>query len=201
MKIQWNERYGQDEYYYGTDPNSFLVEHSAQFNNGAKVLCLAEGEGRNAVYLAKLGCDVTAVDSSQVGLNKLLSLAAKNGVAVKTICSDLNDFVFEEGRWDAVVSIWCHLPSVLRSKIHQEVVRCLKPNGFIILEAYTPDQLKFKTGGPQNPDLMPTLMKLESELTGLKVSFKKEITRTISEGVGHQGLSAVVQYLARKDGE
>ena len=200
MKNQWNERYGQDEYYYGTEPNSFLVEQSTRFNKGAKILCLAEGEGRNAVYLAKSGYDVTAVDSSQVGLDKLLKLAKKNGAAVKAICCDLNDFNFEDRRWDAVISIWCHLPSELRSKIHGKIVTSLKPDGLFLLEAYTPDQLKFKTGGPQNPDLMPTLAQLESELSKLKVIFKKEINRRVSEGIGHQGLSAVVQYIATKGG-
>jgi 2-polyprenyl-3-methyl-5-hydroxy-6-metoxy-1,4-benzoquinol methylase len=198
MKSKWNERYGQSTYFYGTEPNSFLAENSSKFKKSAKVLCLAEGEGRNAVYLAKQGCVVTGVDSSQVGLDKLQQLAKQNGVEVNTVCCDLNDYVFESGHWDAVVSIWCHLPSELRSRVHKQVVESLKPQGLFLLEAYTPDQIKFKTGGPQDPDLMPTLKQLEVELNGLKPILKQEITRTISEGTGHQGLSAVVQYIGMK---
>ena len=198
MTIKWNERYGKGEFYYGTEPNSFLVEQSTLFTKGSRVLCLGEGEGRNAVYLAKLGCAVTALDSSQVGLDKLHSLAAKNNVSVKTICCDLNDYVFESDRWDAIVSIWCHLPSQLRSKVHQGVVHGLKPKGVFILEAYTPEQLKYKTGGPQDPDMLPTSKILENELSGLDAVLNVETARPVSEGIGHQGMSAVEQYVGVK---
>jgi 2-polyprenyl-3-methyl-5-hydroxy-6-metoxy-1,4-benzoquinol methylase len=195
MKSKWDERYGESEYFYGTEPNSFLAAHAANFQPGAKVLCLAEGEGRNAVYLAKLGCKVTAIDSSKVGLQKLHSLAALRGVKVETICCDIADYSFENQQWDAMISIWCHLPSELRARVHQAVVKSLKPNGFFLLESYTPEQLKFKTGGPQDSDLMPTLGQLEIELNGLNATLKQELQRDVSEGFGHRGRSAVVQYI------
>ncbi len=198
MKNQWDERYEQADYYYGTEPSSFLVEHSSYFSKGDRVLCLAEGEGRNAVYLAKLGCEVTAVDSSSAGLEKLQLLADKNSVKIKTVCSDLNDFSFVDDYWDAVVSIWCHVPSPLRTKIHQNILRSLKFDGKFFLEAYTPDQLKLKTVGPQNPDLMPTLAQIKNELRGLRPLLEQETTRLVSEGVGHQGMSAVVQFIGTK---
>jgi hypothetical protein len=138
------------------------------------------------------------VDSSQVGLDKLKKLAEKNKVQINTICSDLKDFNFEEGAWDFIVSIWCHLPSSLRSYIHKESNRGLKKGGYFILEAYTPRQLQFKTGGPQEPDLMPTLKLLNEELRGLQFIVEQELDRDISEGVGHKGMSAVVQVVARK---
>jgi hypothetical protein len=196
---QWDQRYNRSDYYYGVEPNSFLTDQRDLFFKDAKVLCLAEGEGRNAVFLAKLGCDVTAVDSSQVGLDKLEKLATQSGVSVNTICCDLNEFVFEENRWNFIVSIWCHLPSALRMKIHRRSVRSLDKEGFFILEAYTPNQLKFKTGGPQDPDMMPTPGALKSELDGLTLKVLQEIERNISEGIGHQGMSAVVQVIAKKE--
>ncbi|OYZ18073.1 MAG: SAM-dependent methyltransferase [Bdellovibrio sp. 28-41-41] len=198
MKNQWNDRYGQSEYYYGTAPNTFLVDQVNQFEQNAKVLCLAEGEGRNAVFLAKKGFQVTAVDSSQVGLDKLAELAVKNNVVIDTICCDLNEFVFEDSYWSGIVSIWCHLPSELRTKVHKGVVFGLKPGGIFVLEAYRPEQLKFRTGGPQNADLMPTLSQVVSELPGLKPVLAHEIERNVSEGIGHQGLSAVVQFVGTK---
>ncbi len=199
MKNKWDERYDRNDYYYGTEPNSFLAAQKNKFLKNSKVLCLAEGEGRNAVFLAKIGCDVTAVDSSQAGLNKLVKLAEKNRVQVKIICCDLNDFIFEENYWDFIISIWCHLPSLLRSKIYGKAVLSLKAGGIIIIEAYTPQQLKFKTGGPQDPDLMPTMALLETELIGLNLTLKQEIERNVGEGVGHQGMSAVVQIIGKKE--
>ncbi len=198
MKNQWNDRYGQSEYYYGTEPNTFLVDQVNQIKKNEKILCLAEGEGRNAVFLAKNGFQVTAVDSSQVGLDKLAELAQKNNVVIETVCCDLNAFIFESNYWSGIVSIWCHLPSELRAKVHKGVVSSLKPGGVFILEAYRPEQLNFKTGGPQNADLMPTLSQIVAELPGLKPVMAREIERSISEGIGHQGMSAVVQFVGTK---
>jgi SAM-dependent methyltransferase len=198
MKNKWDERYDGKDYYYGTEANSFLIENSSVFSKGSRILCLAEGEGRNAVYLAQLGFEVTAVDYSQVGIEKIKALAIKNNVQVHTICADLNDFEIEPLKWEGIISIWCHLPSALRSQIHQQVILGLKPGGYFLLEAYTPEQLKFKTGGPQDPDLMPTLLQIENELQKLEPLIKKEALREISEGIGHQGISAVVQFLGKK---
>ncbi|CAN5621653.1 class I SAM-dependent methyltransferase [soil metagenome] len=198
MKSKWDERYGKDEYYYGTTPNTFLVDHISAFKAGGRLLCLAEGEGRNAVYLAQQGFRVTAVDASQAGLDKLRKLAKDSDVQIEIICRDLNDFEIKKGAWDGIISIWCHLPSELRTKVHQSSRDGLIENGIFLLEAYTPDQIKFKTGGPQNPDLMPTLAKIEKDFEGFEVDFKSEMTRNISEGIGHQGQSAVVQFVGRK---
>jgi len=198
MKNQWNERYDRSDYYYGKDPNSFLMEQKSILLPGKKVLCLAEGEGRNAVALAKIGCEVTAVDLSKVGLEKLERLAIENQVQVKTVCNDLNYFVFENDSWDFIISIWCHLPSSLRAKVHRGSVGALKSGGYFILEAYTPNQLKFNTGGPKDSDMMPTSALLDEELTGLSFLLNREIEREVSEGIGHIGRSAVVQVLAKK---
>ncbi len=194
----WDERYSISEFYYGTEPNDFLREHASKIRKSGKVLCLAEGEGRNAVYLAKLGFEVTAVDQSSVGLKKLKELATQNGVTVNTVVADLADYAIVDGNWDAIISIWCHVPPVLRKKLHESVVRGLKKDGVLILESYHPRQLEFKTGGPPVPELMMTILDLKSEFSGLKFVMSHEIEREVHEGKGHFGRSAVTQVLALK---
>jgi SAM-dependent methyltransferase len=194
----WDERYSLQGFYYGTEANDFLIEKASLIPPGGRVLCLAEGEGRNAVWLASLGFQVTAVDQSRVGLSKLLDLARERGVLVETIVCDLNDYDPGEGVWDAVVSIWCHVPPELRGVLHSKVIRGLKPGGVVILEAYHPRQLGYKTGGPPNADLMMTKVSLEHEFSGLRVLDSIEKDRVVQEGRGHSGLSAVVQFTALK---
>jgi len=194
----WDERYSISEFYYGTEPNDFLKDHASNIKKGGKVLCMAEGEGRNAVYLAKLGLDVTAVDQSSVGLNKLNELASKNGVSVHTVVADLADYAITPESWDAVISIWCHVPPSLRRKLHASVVAGLKPGGILILEAYEPRQLEFKTGGPPVAELMMKISDLKNEFSGLEMWIAHEIERDVQEGKGHFGMSAVTQLLALK---
>jgi SAM-dependent methyltransferase len=163
------------------------------------VLCLAEGEGRNAVFLAERGFDVTAVDQSAVGLQKAVALAVQRGVRIATVVADLADWNMDRpGGWGGIVSIWCHLPSALRARVHRQACAALQPGGVLILEAYTPEQLKFRTGGPADPDLMPTLAQLRSELAGLSFEVAHECQREVHEGRGHDGPSAVVQVVARR---
>lgn len=194
----WDDRYRTADFYYGLEPNDFLKEHAQGIRSGGSVLCLAEGEGRNAVFLAGLGHAVTAVDGSRVGLEKLAGLAKSRGLHIESICADLADFDIGSQRWDAIVSIWCHLPSALRARVHQQVVVGLRPGGCLILEAYTPQQLERKTGGPPDVDRLMTLTALQRELAGLVFEIGVEKDRTVEEGRGHMGPSAVVQVLARK---
>jgi len=194
----WDERYGRDEFFYGTEPNEFLRAQAHRIPQGGTVLCLAEGEGRNAVYLAGLGFQVTGVDGSAVGIAKLRKLAAEKGVAVTAIVGDLAAFAIAPQAWDAIVSIWCHLPEPLRRQVYRACVAGLKPGGVFLLEAYHPRQLAFKTGGPPTADLMPTLDALRSELAGLELLEARELERVVQEGQGHHGRSAVVQVVAMK---
>ncbi len=194
----WDERYSAPDYVYGTEPNGFLKSIASQIPSGSKVLSLAEGEGRNAVYLAGLGCSVCAVDASAVGLRKAEKLASQKGVMIQTVVADLSEYEIEPSAWDAIVSIFCHVPSDVRRKLHQKVVRGLKAGGIFILEAYTPAQLAFKTGGPPNEDLMMTLSGLKNELAGLEFRHGVEIERDIIEGQYHTGPGAVVQMIGVK---
>jgi SAM-dependent methyltransferase len=202
----WDERYSDDEYVYGTLPNSFLASvidqipcnHNHNHSHLGRVLNLAEGEGRNAVFLAEHGCVVTAVDASRVGLSKAEKLAKARGVVIKVIHSDLAHLDIKEESWDAIVSIFCHVPSQLRKELHRKVVKGLRPGGVLVLEAYTPSQLALKTGGPQDVDMTMTLAQLETELAGLHFDHAVELEREVVEGKFHTGKGAVVQLVAHK---
>lgn len=195
----WNERYSAEEYVFGTEPNDFLVEAARNIPPG-RVLCLGEGEGRNAVHLAGLGHDVLAVDAAMVGLAKANKLARSRGVTLRTRFADLGRFPIEPGGWDLIVSIFCHMPSEARAGLHQRVAAGLKPGGLFILEAYTPRQLEFGTGGPPVAELMMTLAALREELAGLQFLHAVELDRDVLEGSLHTGRGAVVQVVARKPG-
>ena len=194
----WDERYGTTDFHYGTEPNDFLREHCSQVPRRGDVLCLGEGEGRNAVFLARQGFHPLAIDQSAVGLEKAGRLAAASGVSIDARVADLADYRIEPDRWDGIVSIWCHLPSTLRAAVHRQVVAGLKVGGAFLLEAYTPGQLRHGTGGPKDVDLLPTLATLRRELAPLDLVHAVELEREIHEGSGHAGPSAVVQFVARR---
>ncbi|MBJ6759787.1 class I SAM-dependent methyltransferase [Myxococcaceae bacterium JPH2] len=195
---QWNARFSGETYVYGTQPNDFLAQMASRLPTRARVLSLAEGEGRNAVHLASLGHDVTAVDASRVGLDKAQKLAAERGVTLHTVVSDLADFTVEPMTWDAGILIFCHLPPALRRATHQALARGLKPGGIILLEAYTPEQLTFRTGGPPVRELLYTAEELREDFAGLELPVLREVTREVREGTLHTGTAAVVQLVARK---
>lgn len=193
----WDDRYATDEYVYGTEPNDFLAANVARLPQG-EVLCLAEGEGRNAVWLARQGFRVTAVDASTVGLAKAQRLAERHQVHIETIHADLAHYDLGTARWDAIVSIFCHLPPPLRARVHGAIADALKPGGVFLLEAYTPAQLRHGTGGPPVPELMMTLDALRNELSGLSMQHGIELEREIHEGCFHHGRGAVVQVIASR---
>lgn len=193
----WNERYAGDDYFYGTEPNTFLAEHAKLL--AGPVLSLAEGEGRNAVYLASLGLDVLGVDSSDVGLAKAQKLAAAKGVTIRTAVTDLADYSPAENTFGSVISIFAHLPSPLRQRLYPLVERSLKPGGILLLEAYTLAQLPRSTGGPKDPDLLMSAAGLRQEFPNCEVLLAREFDREVREG-GHRfgGVGSVVQFIARR---
>lgn len=193
----WDEVYAVDEYVYGKNPNDFLKDNIDRLKEG-NVLCLAEGEGRNAVYLARQGFDVTAVDSSLVGLGKTRALARENGVEVNVFHSDLAEFRINPGVWDNIISIFCHLPPILRRKVHQSAAQGLREGGVMLLEAYTPKQLDFATGGPPSAEMMYTLETLKQDLQGLEFIHQQELVREVVEGTKHHGTASVVQVIATR---
>lgn len=193
----WDEKYSSTNYIYGTKPNDFLAQNVNLLPKG-KILCLADGEGRNSVFLAKQGYSVTAVDGSAVGLKKAQRLADANNVSIEFIHADLADYALGEEKWDGIVSIFCHLPVNIRQDLHQKVITSLKHNGVILLEAYTPEQLKHGTGGPPTADLTMTTLQLSEELKGLDFTLIQELEREVVEGTHHTGTGAVIQVIASR---
>lgn len=195
----WNQRYSEPGFAYGTEPNDFLAANAERYLPAkGEVLCLAEGEGRNAVFLARRGFRVTGVDGSAVGLAKARTLADQHGVEIQTVVADLADFDLGVARWDGIVSIWCHTPSVLRARLHRAVAQALRPGGVLLLESYTPKQLEYKTGGPPTADMLMTLAEVRAELAGLDFIEGQEKLREVHEGKFHDGMSAVLQVVARR---
>jgi len=197
MTLSWDQRFAGDEYFYGREPNAFVASVAAQIPAGP-VLCLAEGEGRNAVHLAGLGHVVTALDQSPVGLAKAARLANKRGVSLTTLATDLAHYTIAPGAWAGIVATFAHFPPPLRRAVHAQVVAGLRPGGVFILEAYTPAQLAFGTGGPKDLDLLMTLDTVRAELAGLELIHARECERDVIEGRGHTGRAAVLQILARR---
>lgn len=194
----WDARYAEPGWAFGTEPNEFLREQAHRLKPASRVLCLAEGEGRNAVHLASLGHDVTGVDLSSVGLRKASGLAQARGVALRTQVADLATYDPGEHAWDAIVSIFAHTPGEIRIPLHRRVVVALKAGGLFLLEAYTPKQVGCGTGGPNDPAKLMTLAGLERELAGLTFEVGREIRREVIEGHRHSGISEVVQVVARR---
>ena len=193
----WNERYVGDEYVYGTEPNAFLAEQAKIL--AGPVLSLCEGEGRNAVFLASLGLEVLGVDSSDVGLAKAQKLASARQVTIQTLVADLADYTPPANTYGSVISIFAHLPSVLRRRLYPLVERSLKPGGILMLEAYTLAQLPKTTGGPKDPDMLMSAAGLRNDFPACEVLLAREIDRDVLEG-GHRygGVGSVVQFIARK---
>ena len=192
----WDQRYASDEFIYGTEPNSFLAAHAHLLLG--PVLSLAEGEGRNAVFLASRGLQVQGVDGSEVGLAKAQALADSRGVKIQTEVADLGTFEPPQNTYGSVISISAHLPSQIRHRLYPLVERCLKPGGIILLEAYSEDQLARNTGGPKDPDMLMTTAKIEQEFPNFEPILLHELEREVCEGRYHTGMASVVQFIGKK---
>lgn len=195
--MMWDERFSAEEYAYGTKPNDFLKDNFNTIPKG-KVLSLAEGEGRNAIFLANKGYSVTAVDASLAGIDKGKKLAKNSGVEVEFIHADLVDYDVGKNRWDGIISIFFPLPSLLRKALYKKVAHGLKKNGVFLLEAYTPEQLRFGTGGGNSIDSMQSKKSLVHELKSLNFDHLVELERNVIEGKYHTGMGSVVQAIATK---
>jgi SAM-dependent methyltransferase len=193
----WDKRYSSVEYAYGKAPNDFLAAHFGGIPKG-NVLSLAEGEGRNAVFLAKQGYVVTAVDSSAVGLKKAELLAKEHRVSINLIHADLAGFDPGSDAWEGVISIFVPLPSAVRKDLYRRIQVALKRGGAFLLEAFTPAQIGHGTGGGTDPDTMQSERSLRAELPSLNFEHLVELERNVVEGAFHTGKAAVVQAIARK---
>ncbi|MEL6902763.1 MAG: class I SAM-dependent methyltransferase [Cyanobacteria bacterium J06606_4] len=194
----WDGRYGTEKYLYGKSANTFLSENIDLLSG--PVLSLSEGEGRNAVFMASYGLSVLGVDCSKVGLEKAQSLAKSKGVAIKTEVADLAHYRPTENHYGSVVSIFAHLPSSIRLRLYPLVEAALKPNGIVLLEAYSESQLGKDTGGPKAVDMLMSAAKLRREFPALNPILVQEMEREVVEGEGHTGMASVVRFIGRKEG-
>lgn len=194
----WDERYATEDFVFGTEPNDFLKQVAKQIPANSNVLCLADGEGRNGVFLAELGHRVTAVDQSKVGLEKAQRLAQERGVVLETVVADLSQYDLGQARWDCIVSIFFHIPPALQQVIYPGVINALKPEGLLILESYIPKQLEFKTGGPPIAENMLTAEIARDAFASLEIERCQELEREVVEGTGHTGHAAVLQFIGRR---
>ena len=192
----WNERYADPEFAYGTAPNDFLREVGPSLHG--PVLCLASGEGRNAVWLAEQGLEVHGVDISSEGVAKTHRLAEQRGVTVHAHVGDLSEYDLGDSRWGAIVGIFAHLPPAVRERVHRAIPTALKPGGQLVLEMYTPRQLAFGTGGPPVEPMLYTEELVRSHMPQLHYDRLAEVEREVVEGKYHTGRAAVLQVLATR---
>ena len=146
---RWNDRFAKDGYFCGTEPNDWLRQKASVSNMGSKILCVADGEGRNSVWLAKQGHYVDAFDISEVGIAKARRLAEDNQISEDFTLADCDGFSWQEEHYDGVAAIFVQFADpALREKLFKKMVHCLKPGGSLLLLGYTPKQLEYRTGGP-----------------------------------------------------
>lgn len=200
----WNERFAKEGFMYGKEPNRFIAEQIGRLPKGANVLCLAEGEGRNAVYLAKEGYRVSALDASDIGLAKCALWANQEGVDVALVCTDLHHWEPDE-RYDAIIASFMHLPEPLRSRTFSRALSALSPQGYLIMEFFSKEQMlhNYPSGGPKDLDLLYSV----EELRAIFDRPDAEIIRLaheeddLQEGWGHQGPASLIRLIIQKKGE
>lgn len=197
MNNMWDDRFQKDSYFYGTKPNDFLKLCSPHIKPNGEILSLGEGEGRNALHLLESGHRVTCVDGSKVAKEKCLKLCKAFESHLSYEVVNLNTYKIDT-YFDAIISIWCHLPSKLTQGMFELASKQLKPGGLFILEAYTPRQLEYATGGPKDIDMLCDIETIKPMLSGMKPLILQETIRYIAEGQGHNGQSATLQLMAMK---
>lgn len=199
MKEFWNERFGGENYFYGTEPNAFLASQAHLLQPGQFALSVADGEGRNGVWLAEQGLKVLAVDFSEKALEKSRKLAESRGVLLQTELVDVHTWDWGENRFDVIVAIFIQFASSQeRPALHQAIQRALKPGGLLLLQGYRPKQLEYRTGGPSSLDNLYDAEVLRRDFAALDILELREHDSEIREGPGHSGMSALVDLAARK---
>lgn len=195
----WDERYATDDYIFGTAPNRFLESQAAYIRPGMQALSIADGEGRNGVWLAGQGARVHAVDFSAAALDKARKLARARGVTLEFEQADVLDWNWPDAAYDLVAAIFIQFaPPPERDRIVAGIRRCLKPGGLLILQGYTPKQVEFGTGGPPHAANMYTAELLRDWFGDWDILHMAEHESVISEGSHHHGLSALIDLVARK---
>jgi 2-polyprenyl-3-methyl-5-hydroxy-6-metoxy-1,4-benzoquinol methylase len=197
MKQHWNQRFGEKLHAYGTAPNQFFAEKLSQLEPEGYVLMPAEGQGRNAVFAARLGWQVDAFDLSEVGKDRALELAKAEGVELNYWLQDLAVLDLPKEKYDVIGLVFMHMPPEMRSEVHQKLVSSLKPGGVIILQGFSKKQLGLSSGGPKNLAMLFSEEELRKDFEGLDLEII-EGQASLDEGPYHQGKAELIGLVARK---
>ena len=195
----WNRRFSETGYLFGTEPNAWLHDHAFLWEAGERVLSVADGEGRNSVWLAQQGLTVDAFDISEVGVRKARDFARIAGVKVNFAVADIGTLQWPKGLYDGVIAIFIQFaPPELRTRIFRGMIQSLKPGGRVLVQGYTPRQLEYRTGGPPFASHMYTPQLLREAFCDLEILEMKEYEAELAEGTGHKGVSALIGMVARR---
>ena len=195
----WNQRFAGDGFLFGTEPNEWLREHAGVWSAGQRVLCVADGEGRNSVWLAQRGLRVCAFDIAELGVAKARRLAEERGVQVDFQVADCDGFVWPRAAYDGVAAIFVQFADpALRLRLFGRIVDSLAPGGTLVLQGYTPKQLEYRTGGPPVASHLYTPQLLREAFAALDIVELREYEAEVAEGSGHRGRSALIGLVARK---
>ncbi|TCD25499.1 class I SAM-dependent methyltransferase [Pedobacter psychrodurus] len=199
---RWNDRYSTDEFAYGEQPNNYLKEQLTQLDTGT-ILFPAEGEGRNAVFAAKLGWKVSAFDISTEGKNKALQLAENNKVSINYQVGELQELDYKAEQFDAIALIYAHFPSAIKSAYHKILGNYLRKGGLVIFEAFSKKHLDYlakneKVGGPKEIDMLFSIEEIKSDFDNYEIIVLEEKEIELNEGLFHNGLGSVIRFVGRK---
>ena len=199
---RWNDRYSSEEFAYGTAPNIFFKEQLEKLNPGS-ILFPAEGEGRNAVFAAKLGWKVSAFDISAEGKNKALKLAEASNVKIDYQVGELNTLHYQVEQFDAIALIYAHFPAAIKSSIHQTLETYLRKDGFIIFEAFSKKHLEYlavndKVGGPKDIESLFSIEEIQSDFPNYEIIQLEEKEIELNEGLFHNGKGSVIRFVGKK---
>ena len=195
----WNHRFAGHSYLFGTAPNVWLTGQAQRLPAASRLLCVADGEGRNSVWLAQLGHRVSAFDIAEQGLAKARALARQAGVAVDFSLADVDGFDWPQATLDAVVAVFVQFADpVQRARLFTRMAQALKPGGLLLLQGYTPQQLVYKTGGPPHLSHLYTEALLREEFAALDILQLECYEAVLDEGAGHSGRSALIGLVARR---
>ena len=192
----WNGKFSKADYFYGINPNDFLASNIELLKNHQKLLCLGEGEGRNAIFFAKNGFNVSAIDASNLGLEKLQNRAIQEKLDIKTICMDLNFWETDE-KYDVIVASYLHMYKDEREELFKKIEDSLNINAYFIAEFFSTKQLNYNSGGPKDLDLLYSLEDFQNYFNSCKKDIKEEIV-ILDEGIGHQGEACVIRVVIQK---
>jgi SAM-dependent methyltransferase len=203
MEEFWNDRYKNDQFAYGEEPNHFFKQTINKLKFTGNLLLPAEGEGRNAVYAAKKNIKVTAYDLSIEGKLKANKLAKKNNVLIDYKVGDLNQHSFKKESFDAIGLIYAHF-SKNKQEIHKQLIELLKPNGYFILEGFSVDNISYKeknpkVGGPSNIDMLYSIEEIKSTFKNFKIIQLEQVETELSEGEYHNGIASVIRFIGKKN--